>query len=142
MRQLMPAAVGLRINTETSQALIAAFIGRTQLTVLVQSCHGEEGVWFKTKLAQVVALFGAMPRVYAQDGLGQDAVVYLHYFKAGCDWFITERDTSTAQHQAFGAADLGYGAELGYISIAEAIAGGAELDLHWEPKTLRQALKH
>lgn len=140
MRQPTPAAVGLRTNPETTQALLAAFVGRAQLTVLVQSCRGEEGAWFKTKLAQLVALFGAMPQIYAQGDLGQDAIVHLHYFKNGCDWYITERDTSTAQHQAFGAADLGHGAELGYISIAEAVANGAELDLHWEPKTLRQAL--
>ena len=40
------------------------------------------------------------------------------------------------QIQAFGLANLGYGAELGYICIKELIEHGIELDLYWTPKTL------
>lgn len=43
-----------------------------------------------------------------------------------------------AQLQAFGLADLGYGGELGYISIVELLECGAELDLHWTPQTLAE----
>ena len=63
-----------------------------------------------------------MHKVYEQGGKGDAAIVHLHYFTSSGDWYITERDTSVAQHQAFGSADLGYGPELGYISIAELIA--------------------
>lgn len=42
------------------------------------------------------------------------------------------------QHQAFGAANLGYGAELGYISIEELKENNVELDLYWTPKPLSQ----
>lgn len=73
---------------------------------------------------------------YQTDGQGDQAVVQLHYYTQGCDWDITERDMEAEQLQAFGAADLGYGAELGYISIVEILECGAELDLHWTPKTL------
>ena len=45
------------------------------------------------------------------------------------------------QHQAFGLADLGMGAELGYISIVELLENGAELDLHFVPRTLEQIKK-
>jgi hypothetical protein len=37
-----------------------------------------------------------------------------------------------------GAANLGYGAELGYISLPELLAAGAELDLHFTPRPLTQ----
>ena len=79
-----------------------------------------------------------MAKIYEQDGKGDDAIVYLHYFHAsGADWYITERDISDEQHQAFGLADLGMGfPELGYISIEELKSVGAELDIHWTPKTL------
>jgi hypothetical protein len=79
-----------------------------------------------------------MPKTYEQDGLGQQAIAHLHYFTAGGDWYITERDTHPDQHQAFGAANLGYGAELGYISLPELLAAGAELDLHFTPRPLTQ----
>jgi hypothetical protein len=36
------------------------------------------------------------------------------------------------QMQAFGIADLGMGAELGYISIPELLENGAELDLYFK----------
>ena len=63
----------------------------------------------------------------ASDGKGDDAVVYLHYFRGGMDWYITEKDMEEEQHQAFGLADLGYGGELGYISIQELIDNGVSL---------------
>lgn len=48
-------------------------------------------------------------------------------------------DEKGKQHQAFGVADLfGDGGELGYISIPEITAEGAELDFHWTPKTIAQ----
>jgi hypothetical protein len=82
-----------------------------------------------------------MPVTYATDGQGDDATVHLHYFTGGCDWYITEKDAGTpdepGQRQAFGLANLGYGGELGYISIAELIANGAELDLYWRAVPLR-----
>ena len=79
-----------------------------------------------------------MPRGYEQDGKGDSAIAYLHYFTGSCDWYITERDTTDEQHQAFGLADLGYGPELGYISVQELIENGAELDLYFEPKPLKE----
>ncbi len=80
-----------------------------------------------------------MPKTYEQDGKGDDAVVYLHYFRGDMDWYITEKDMEAEQHQAFGLADLGMGfPELGYINISELIDNNVELDLYWEPKTLRE----
>ena len=112
------------------------FIGYDQKHVLRELWNGEEGEHFLTVLEEYAARIATMPKVYEQDGLEDQAVAHLHYFIGGCDWHITERDTSKEQHQAFGWANLGYGPELGYISIAEIIKHGAEIDLYWKPATL------
>jgi hypothetical protein len=76
------------------------------------------------------------------DGKGADAIVYLHYFTSGCDWWIREKDMEAEQLQAFGWASLnGDYPELGYISIVELLSVGAELDLHFEPRTWEQLQK-
>ena len=112
------------------------FISRSQLQALGDACRGEERHFFIDKIVEYGARVNNMPRVYDQDGLGDNAIAYLHYFIGGIDAYITERDTSRDQHQAFGTINLGYGFELGYISIQELIDNGAELDLHFDPTPL------
>jgi hypothetical protein len=72
------------------------------------------------------------------------ALARLHYFIGGCDWWIVEKDADpdhAGQVQAFGVADLGMGAELGYISIPELLENGAELDLYFTtPKPIGELL--
>jgi hypothetical protein len=126
-------------RTERSAHFLENLISRRQLAAIVAGCRGEESAWFRAKLVALAKIFATMHKIYEQDGAGDAAIVHLHYFTSSGDWYITERDTSVAQHQAFGVADLGYGPELGYISIAELIANGAELDLHWTPCTLGEA---
>lgn len=116
------------------------FIGRSQLACLRECCKGEEQEFFFQKLVDLETIVTTMPVTYEQDGKGDEAMVFLHYFMGGMDWWIIERDIDNdglGQQQAFGLTDLGYGAELGYISIDELIANGVELDLHWTPKPLK-----
>lgn len=114
------------------------FIPPAQLAVIRSMVSGEEGVHFAAKLAEFSERVRSMHRVYQQSGRGQDAIAHLHYFKGGCDWYITERDTSSEQLQAFGMASMqGDRPELGYISVAELIAHGAELDLYFQPAALK-----
>ena len=80
-----------------------------------------------------------MPRPYETDGQGDNAVVVLHYFANGSDWYVIERDSTEEQIQAFGYACLNgdyQNAELGYINIQELIRYGIELDLFWTPQKL------
>ena len=120
--------------------ILGHFISRLQLLTLAANAKGEEKSWFLAKIEELTKLFKTMPRVYEQDGKGEEAIVYLHYFIGGADWFITERDLSDEQYQAYGLADLFRdGGEMGYISIQEIIESGGELDFHWTPKTLREA---
>ena len=116
------------------------FMGPAQREAIREACMGEEGAYFSAKLRDILTLIEGMPKTYEQDGLGMQAIAHLHYFTGSCDWYIAEKDVETpdesGQHQAFGWADLGYGGELGYISITELIANGAELDLYFTPKPL------
>jgi hypothetical protein len=140
-----------REATEATKVL-RGFIGHSQMACLADSCRGEEKQFFFDKLCEYAARIAAMPQTYDQDGKGDEAIVHLHYFTGGCDWFITEKDKGTEeeradgaveQQQAFGYANLGDPncAELGYISIVEIIANGAELDLYFTPKPLKDC-KH
>ena len=114
------------------------FISIAQLSVICSGSKGEEGEYFFDKIDEMFNTVTTMPKTYEQDGKGDDAIVYLHYFRGGMDWYITERDMETDQLQAFGLANLGYGGELDYISIEELKSSGVEIDLHWTPKTLRE----
>ncbi len=133
-----------KTKLEAVEALkvLRPFIGRSQMHCLADACRGEEKQWFFDKLCELAALVTAMPKTYEQDGKGDRAIASLHYFVGGCDWWVTEKDIETpdalGQHQAFGLASLGDEPELGYISIVELLANGAELDLHFNPRTLAE----
>ena len=130
---------------DTAAADLRPFMGAAQFSTMRRCARGEEGDWFITRMVELAALILTMPKTYEQDGKGEAATAHLHYFTASADWYITEKDAETpekpGQHQAFGLADLfgerfQGGGELGYISIVELIENGAELDLHWTPRTL------
>lgn len=117
------------------------FIGSAQRLVMLRAMGGEERQHFFDLAVDYAERIKAMPSTYETDGQGDAAIVHLHYFKGACDWWITEKDSDPdgeGQIQAFGLASLGYGAELGYISIKELIEAGVELDLYWTPTPLAE----
>ena len=126
---------------------LKGFVGKAQLHALRDGWRGEEKQFFFDKLVEMAGIVQTMPKTYEQDGKGDQAVAYLHYFAGGqANWYITECDVETpeepGQHQAFGLADLfGDGGELGYISIVELLENGAELDLYFTPLTLGEIKK-
>lgn len=116
---------------------VRPFVPVVQLKCLVDGLRGEERGFFREKLCELVATIEAMPVTCAQDGLGDEAVVHLHYFLGGADWWITEKDVDGGVAQAFGLVDMGHGPELGCIGINELVrVRGMDLDLHWKPVTL------
>lgn len=117
------------------------FLSIAQLNIMRSGCRGEEREFFYDKIAEYADRIDSMPKTYDQEGKGDDAVVYLHYFYNDMDWFITEKDTEDNQLQAYGYADIGQGGEIGYISIDELTTFGVELDLHWTPKSLGEVKK-
>lgn len=133
---------GQTVQTQIATTLdtLTTFIGNSQRQAIKAALRGEEREHFAQMLADLTHRINVMPKTYEQDGKGDAAIVHLHYFTSGADWFITENDINhdgEGQHQAFGLADLFHdGGELGYISIVELLRCGAELDLYWTPATL------
>ena len=135
-------------NQTTRETVFFNWMGHNQRQAVKAFLRGEERAYFGDVLGRLAATIDGMPHSGATDGQGDNAIVHLHFFTAGADWWITEKDAGSPddpadergkQHQAFGLADLfGDGGELGYISIPEITAEGAELDFHWTPKTIAQ----
>ncbi|MHB8252924.1 MAG: hypothetical protein ACYDEV_04355 [Acidiferrobacter sp.] len=125
------------VQATAGLGVLNPFINRGQMKVIWGLCRtGEERAFFKQKVMDLARLIKTMPKTYEQDGSGMEAVAYLHYFVSGFDWYITEKDmTGAGIDQAFGLAVV-HERELGYISIREIAANGAELDLYFEPATL------
>lgn len=118
------------------------FLSRGQYRAIAEAMRGEEGAEFIDKAQILARIIDGMAKTYEQDGKGDQATAYLHYFKGGADWYITEKDASgKGTEQAFGSADLGQGAELGYISIDELARNNVELDLYFAPVTLASVSK-
>lgn len=115
------------------------FLSPVQLNVIGNLSRGEEGRFFLNKILELANMVNTMPKTYEQDGKGDQATAYLHYFHGGSDWYITEKDVDGGVKQAFGYTILNGDedmAELGYISIEELTQCGVELDLHFTPCTL------
>lgn len=129
-----------KLTVNQALSVLSGFVSTSQLSIISELCQTDEKQFFYDKLVELADIIGTMPMTYETDGQYDQAVAQLHYFIGGCDWYITERDVEPEQLQAFGKADLGYGAELGYISIVELLEVGALLDLHWQPKKLAEIL--
>ena len=97
----------------------------------------EEKAFFIEAVDFIYSVCNVMPKMLEQDGKGDNAIAYLHYFTANSDFYITEKEVYAGATQAFGLVSLfSSDFELGYISIAELVQAGAEIDLHFTPKKL------
>lgn len=125
-------------------SIVRPYMSGEQQYVIAENMRGEEGAFFVDTVLALAERIGNMPKTYEQDGKGEEAIAFLHYFAGGsASWWITERDISSQpgemDRQAFGLADLFQdGGEVGYISIAELLENNAELDLYFTPKPLRE----
>jgi hypothetical protein len=88
-----------------------------------------------------------IPALYATDGVPlARKTIMLHYFTAGCDWWICELDRRSGT--AFGYACLGKpeGAEWGYVDLYELCRLAiptlspvvVQRDLDWHPTPVAQ----
>lgn len=129
----------LRIQASTAAKVITPFLSLGQLAAMADFSRGEEGDFFLQKFIDLAQLIETMPNTYEQDGQGDAAIVHLHYFLNGSDWYILEKDMDGGVQQAYGYAVLNGDdecAECGYMSIEEITSYGAELDLHFVPCSL------
>jgi len=75
------------------------------------------------------------PKMREQENKGDEAIVYLHYFKGGSDFYLTELDTETLQGFGIGALSGNY-PEMTYIDVNELVENVFELDLYFTPTKL------
>lgn len=116
---------------------VRPFIPKKQMLMMIGGLRGEERGFFREAFRQLEATIRAMPVTYQQSELGDAAVVHLHYFTGGMDWWITEKDVEGGTRQAFGLVDMGHGPELGYVCIDELRSvRSMNIDLHWKPCTI------
>ncbi|MEO1615297.1 MAG: DUF2958 domain-containing protein [Planctomycetota bacterium] len=122
---------------QTLRRIIPAY----QMQVMLElTGSDDERDFFVERMIELEQTFQDMPHSGQTDGQGDDAVVRLHYFSSAGDWWITEKDSEHAQHQAFGIADLGC-REFGYINIVDLIRSRhVEIDLHWKPITVGEVM--
>lgn len=109
------------------------FVPRHQIKTMASSDEFED---IANELSKI---FEMMPKTYEQDGKGDNAKVYLHYFYGDSHWYIIEKDSEKEQLQMFGYAVLNgdlENAELGYISFDELNENNVELDFHFDIDTL------
>lgn len=127
------------------------FMPASQRFSFLEALKGEEANFFIDNLWDLARTIRGTPVTYNTENVEtDDKVLHLHYFGGGVDAWIVERDVGDTldrnglgpQLQAFGKITVAGGgwseAEWGYISIAELIENGVELDFHWEPKTVRE----
>lgn len=137
------------LNSETG--FFRHWMGRPQRMAIAEAIRGEESQSFIDLLVNLKYVIENMPRTYeTEEQQMQDKVIHLHYFGGSVDAWIVERDMGDSkyqaeigpQHQAFGPITLcgeSVGdSEWGYISIQELIDNGIELDLHLEPKAVKE----
>ena len=80
-----------------------------------------------------------IPKLYYQDGKGKNAIVYLHYFSGGSDWYITELDKETNEGYGYVVLDGDtQNSEFGYINLNEFADSIVQLDLYWSFQTLNE----
>lgn len=112
------------------------FFSMSQYETINENARGEEGPYFQEKLKEFSARIDSMPKTYDQDGLEDKSIAHLHYFMGGSDWYITEKDVDGGINQAFGLTYTNGDrqiSEYGYISIANIVAAGAEMELSFVP---------
>ena len=138
-----------QIYTRGYRALkkLTGFIGPGQLATVKQCLRGEEGEWFMEKMEELASIVESMPVTYGQNGKGDDAICYLHYFGRSYDGYITEKDMeestdpADAQWQAHGYvhwAQFPGNLSMGYICLPEIFKSHMELDFHFTPTTVRE----
>ena len=134
------------MNIETALNIVEGYMPSSEFRVIKNYTeHSEEKQFFIEKVKEIAGIIKAMPDLYGQDGKGENAIAYLHYFAPSLfDTYILEINRNDPS-DAFGLTIPHDSAvELGYVNINELKKYSVELDLYFEPKTvgeIRQAVK-
>lgn len=107
----------------------------------------EEDLAAKTAAAAHTLLppeaIAVLPRLYANEGKGEDAIAHLKLFCPWSNWTWYASELDPDHRLCFGVV-VGHERELGYFSLAELEAvegpGGLKIerDLYWKPRPLKE----
>jgi hypothetical protein len=100
------------------------------------------------------AVLDAIPALRSTDGQGFAALVHVHYFCGGWDWWVTEIDPGTLEAFGFVRSHMCPDGEWGYLDLLElATTLGAQMqvgdavfrapverDLYWQRRPLSEVL--
>lgn len=100
-------------NVELFKEVREKLVPRQQVGFLMEMDDPMES---RDMLLNVVKAYQHIPSLYKQDGKGNNAVAYLHYFVGGIDWWVTEYDRSTGK--MFGLSNLNNDWTLGYFDVS------------------------
>jgi hypothetical protein len=114
------------------------YLSIEQYKTLLSVLSGEESSHFQDIALTLAHCIETMPVTYEQDGKGEYAVVFLHYFSNQFDFYLTERDINSDQSRCFGLISGPNGIEYGYICLPEILANNVELDYYFHPRTVAE----
>ena len=116
-------------------------MSKTQQRVLEDILRGEEREFFREKLKELGEIWSNMPNLRGQEGAGDEAIAYLHYFKGDFHIYVTERDPESLEvfglMGRIGCRDR----KKGYQSLENITEMDFELDLHFTPRTLNAVME-
>src|SRR5690625_3624620 len=128
---------------EAMAGVLRHFMPQRQLAAMQELSEcGEEADFFIEKVIEYRDRIQGMPIYREQEELGDEAVAFLHYCRWGFHFYIIGRDSAgngaaEVQERAFGLVIPDAGEQqLGCISLPEIFSSGADLDLHFEPRSL------
>lgn len=76
---------------QLSKVLTAGFISPQQAKCIKSLLNSEEQDFFIEAVDRIYSIMQIMPKILEQDGKGDNAIAYLHYFTANTDFYITEK---------------------------------------------------
>lgn len=124
--------------------IVSQWMSPAQYNVLSLCKRGEESAAFQEIERRLIDNIQKCPTTYQQDGLGDNAIVFLHYFNSNNDYYIFEtdvgcKDNSPNQFQSQmmalkkeGNNDFRYG----YIGLSTLLRMGCELDFYFKPQKI------
>jgi hypothetical protein len=125
------------------------FVPKQQVAYLMEleEDGGADPMEARDMLVNIVKAYQDIPNLYEQDGKGYNAVVYLHYFVGGTDWYITEWDRANefygfvVLNGDWQMAEFGYFPKEYLIDNDLSPLNKPELDFYWKYKTINEILE-
>lgn len=68
-----------------------------------------------------------------------EPIAFIRYTLNSIQWYLIEKDQENLQFQAYGLVSLGdaHYPEYGYINVPEILKSGAQLDVDFEPRSIK-----